>query len=253
MQPKMNHGSQPNVRLRRLTVRRGRTTVLRDVDLTLAAGTLTAIIGPSGSGKSTLLKSLLGRIRPAGGKVEAPEGGPVGYVPQDDALHLRLTVDEALHYAAALRLPDMSDDERKGRITHLVERLGLAERRGLRIGKLSGGQRKRVSVAMELLHEPNVLALDEPTSGLDPALEARLMALLTELAAEGRVVVTTTHAMNSLHRCDQLVILVDGEIAFAGPPMEAPGWFEAPGLHAIFDVIATKPGAAWARHWRSAR
>jgi ABC-type multidrug transport system ATPase subunit len=236
--------------VRGVTVQAGGNTLLGSVDLTLHPGELCALIGPSGAGKSTLLKVLLGIREADGGTVRLGAGtpgaaGPVGYVPQRDALHDGLTVERTLHHAARLRLPGAPEGERKNRILHALGDVGLSDRRDLRVGKLSGGQQKRVSVALELLTSPGLLILDEPTSGLDPGLEAQLMALFAALARQGRVVLVATHAMESLEQCHVLVVLHEGRVAYVGRPQEAPGYFGVDRFAAIFGVLRKGTGGEW--------
>jgi ABC-type multidrug transport system ATPase subunit len=238
-----------------LTVQAGSTTLLEHLDLRFFPGELVAIIGPSGAGKSTLFTVVLGVRKPSRGEVRLGDGpvsaaGPIGYVPQDDALHRVLTVRQALGFSARLRLPDATDAQREARIAEVVKTVGLDARLDLRIRKLSGGQRKRVSVALELLTAPGVLVLDEPTSGLDPGLEAHMMGLFRGLAEGGRVVLVSTHAMASLDRCHVVVVLVAGRVAYAGPPAEAPAWFESPDLNGMFDRIAKRAPLVWAKQWQ---
>jgi ABC-type multidrug transport system ATPase subunit len=233
-----------------VTVRAGDRTLLASVGLTLHPGELCALIGPSGAGKSTLLKVLLGLREADGGTVRLGAGppgatGPVGYVPQRDALHGALTVERTLHYAARLRLPDAPDGERQNRILHAMGDVGLMDRRDVRVGKLSGGQQKRVSVALELLTSPGLLILDEPTSGLDPGLEAQLMTLFAAVARQGRVVLVATHAMESLDRCHVLVVLHEGRVTYVGAPAEAPAFFGVARYAAIFDVLRKGTGGEW--------
>ncbi len=241
--------------LRGVEVRAGATTILSGMNLTLRPGELVGLIGPSGAGKSTMIKVLLGIREPTEGKVEAGGQplsalGPVGYVPQDDALHLSLTVAESLDFSAQLRLPDLEEEARAARIREVCAAVGLAERMDLKIGRLSGGQRKRVSVALELLTEPPVLILDEPTSGLDPGMEAQLMALFQEVARTGRVVMVATHAMQSLERCDALVVLVGGRLAFCGPPQSALSWFETDRYTGVFEELKKHAPLVWGRRWQ---
>lgn len=238
-----------------LTVRAGAHTLLDDLHMVVHPGELCALLGPSGAGKSTWMKAVLGVRRPSAGQVRLGDGsvsaaGPVGYVPQDDALHRVLTVDRVLDYAACLRLPGVAADERAARITDVLTRVDLAARRTVRVGRLSGGQRKRVSVAMELLTAPPVLILDEPTSGLDPGMEARTMELFAELAAEGRIVIVSTHAMASIDRCHVVVVLVAGKLAYAGPPGGCPAWFDAADMNGIFPAIAKRAPLVWSKRWQ---
>lgn len=244
----------PPLSLRGVEVRAGANTILASIDLSLHPGELVGLIGPSGAGKSTLIKVLLGLRAPSEGRVEAGGQplsalGPVGYVPQDDALHLSLRVAESLDYAARLRRPELDEAARADKVREVCARVGLADRMALEVGRLSGGQRKRVSVALELLTEPPVLILDEPTSGLDPGMEAQLMALFQEVARGGRVVMVATHAMQSLDRCDALVVLVGGRLAFCGPPRAALDWFQTDRYTGIFDVLKQHAPPVWGRKW----
>jgi ABC transport system ATP-binding/permease protein len=203
--------------------------LLSNVSLTARAGSLTAIIGPSGAGKSTLAKLIAGIIRPTTGAVTF-EGHDVhahrawlrhriGLVPQDDVLHHQLTVEEALGYAAELRLPQVSDQKRRRAVDEVLDELELTNRRQYRVDQLSGGERKRASVAMELLTEPSLLILDEPTSGLDPALDRQVMTMLRRLADAGRVVLVVTHCLTNLDICERVLFLTPGgKTAYFGPP-----------------------------------
>jgi ABC-type multidrug transport system ATPase subunit len=169
----------------------------------------------------------------------------VGYVPQDDALHRGLRVEAELSYAAELRLPEATGAERSARVTTVLRQVGLEDRNRARIRKLSGGQRKRVAVALELLTSPPLLVLDEPTSGLDPGLEARTMALLAEVAATGRMVLVATHAMASLERADALCVLVAGHVAYFGPPRQALPFFRVDRYEDLFHRLDEQPPRAW--------
>ena len=152
----------------------GGNRILHGIDLTLHPGEMCALIGPSGLGLGEPEDGLV-RV----GSTPVAEVGPVGYVPQDDALHRGLTVRRELAYTAELRMPETSVDERDARIAEVLDQVGLADRTDVLIRRLSGGQRKRVAVALELLTGPPLVILDEPTSGLDPGLEARTMTLLS--------------------------------------------------------------------------
>src|SRR4051794_32148798 len=208
-----------------VTVRRRQRVVLHDVDVSVARGELVAIAGASGAGKTTLLRVLAALEHPAAGRVDHAETGPsgtgvsIGFVPQDDIVHRELPVRSTLRYAAALRLPARAGtDEREAAVAELLDELGLAERAGVRVGALSGGQRKRVSIAVELLRRPSLLLLDEPTSGLDPATAAGVMSLLARIARRGVAVVVTTHREADLEQCDRVVFLGrTGRIAADGP------------------------------------
>jgi ABC transport system ATP-binding/permease protein len=242
--------------LRGVDVRAGSSQILHGVNLELRPGELCGLIGPSGAGKSTLIKVLLGLRKPAAGEARIGGGpvtdvGPIGYVPQDDALHSTLTVAQTLHYASALRMPGATDAERQARIDQVCLQVDLSERLGVRVAALSGGQRKRVSVALELLTRPPVLILDEPTSGLDPGLEARTMELFQQVARSGRIVLVATHAMQSLARCDALLVLVAGRVAYFGPPDQAAAYFRTERFAGIFDQLPKRKPGAWGKAWNT--
>jgi ABC-type multidrug transport system ATPase subunit/ABC-type multidrug transport system permease subunit len=229
--------------------------ILAPTTLTIEPGQLVAIIGESGSGKSTLIKALAGVTTPTAGTVNV-SGEPVagrltdiGYLPQDEIVHGKLSVTEALGYAAKLRLPhDTTAAERDQAVTQVLEELALTEHAGTRIELLSGGQRKRVGLAVELLGRPSLLFLDEPTTGLDPGLETRMMALLAELADHSRAVVVVTHATKNLGMCDKLVVMGrGGDLCFQGPPEEALAFFGADGYDGVYAALEDRPAAEWRR------
>jgi ABC-type multidrug transport system ATPase subunit len=205
-----------------------------------------AIVGASGAGKSTLMMALCGFQRATSGTI-AINGDDlyagydayrsiVGYVPQDDILHRQLTVRRALHHAARLRLPaDTADDEISARVAKVLADVDMSEHADKRIDQLSGGQRKRVSIACELLPDPLLLFLDEPTSGLDPGLERKLMFTLRRLADAGRTIVLITHATQNITVCDHIVYLVGGKMVYFGPPSQALEFF---GVAEFADIYA---------------
>src|SRR5271167_1483480 len=230
--------------------------LLQDVSFTAKPGTLTAVIGPSGAGKSTLVK-LIGGALPRSAGVVAFDGHDVhaeyasmrsriGMVPQDDVVHRQLTVEQALNYAAELRLPpDTSADDRRQVVERVLDELELAPHKTTRVDKLSGGQRKRASVAMELLTGPSLLILDEPTSGLDPALDRQVMTMLRDLADAGRVVLVVTHSLTYLDVCDQVLLLAPGgKTAFCGPPSDIGPTMGTTNWADIFSTVAGDPDGA---------
>ena len=204
--------------------------LLEKVSMIARPGTLTAIIGGSGAGKSTLSRLIAGYTQPTAGSVTfeghnihhqyAVLRSRIGMVPQDDVVHRQLTVNQALGYAAELRLPpDTSGTDRAEVVAGVLEELQLTPHADTRVDKLSGGQRKRASVALELLTGPSLLILDEPTSGLDPALDLQVMTMLRQLADAGRVVLVVTHSLTYLDICDQVLLMAPGgKTAFLGPP-----------------------------------
>ncbi|GAA1410045.1 FHA domain-containing protein [Kitasatospora putterlickiae] len=247
-----------------LVVRVGadRRVLLDDVSFPLAEKALLAVAGPSGAGKSTLLNALTG-LRPADDGTVLYDGRDlyrdyaelrrrIGLVPQDDILHTQLTVRRALSYAAELRFPgDTAKAEREARVAEVIHELGLDGRADLVISSLSGGQRKRVSVALELLTKPSLLFLDEPTSGLDPGMERSVMQMLRGLADDGRTVVVVTHSVLSLDVCDRLLVLAPGgRTAYYGPPAEALPFFGFTEWPQAFEAFENEDHRAWQRRFR---
>ncbi len=224
----------------------GTATLLHPTTFSIEPCELVAIVGASGAGKSTLMTALCGFTRATGGTV-AINGDDlyagydtyrsiIGYVPQDDILHRALSVDRALYHAARLRLPsDTGADEIAKRIAHVLAEVEMTEHSHKRIDQLSGGQRKRVSIACELLADPVLLFLDEPTSGLDPGLERKLMYTLRRLADGGRTIVLITHATQNINVCDHIAFLTAGRLVYFGPPSQALDFF---GVHDFADIYA---------------
>jgi ABC-type multidrug transport system ATPase subunit len=227
-------------------------TILRDVSLTVEPGELVGIAGGSGTGKTTLLEALAGVQPPDEGSVRfdgteiyrdlAAWRRVLGYVPQDDIIHAELPLARTLRYAARLRLPLQSSAHEIDRaVGEALRSLHLEERAGVPVRTLSGGQRKRASIAVELLTRPRVFFLDEPTSGLDPATATELLRVLRALAAAGATVTFTTHAVQDLASCDRIVFLAaGGHLAFAGTPAEAREYFEVEGLERVYERLATE-------------
>jgi ABC-type multidrug transport system ATPase subunit len=236
--------------------------LLQHVSLSVDKGAFVAVVGPSGAGKTTLLNALTG-FKPAdqgavfyGGRNLYAEYDElrrrIGYVPQDDIVHAQLTVSQALRFAAELRFPrDVPAVERERRVEEVLHELGLAERADLMIEKLSGGQRKRVNIGVELLTKPSPLFLDEPTSGLDPGLERGIMTLLRDLSRGGRTIVVVTHAVQSLTLCDRVLVLAPGgRVAFYGPPAIALRYFGRDDFVDVFTDIEAERDTPWdQRFW----
>ncbi len=239
------------------------TTILHGIDFKAKRGSLVGVLGPSGSGKSTLLFALSG-FRKANSGTVSIDGrslydefeelkSNIGFVPQDDIVPTTLTVERVLMYAADLRLPDFEAEAREGRVSGVIKTLGLAERRDLRVAKLSGGQRKRVSVGVELLTRPDYLFADEPTSGLDPALERALMESLKALADDDKVVVVTTHIMTSLDLLDLVCVLNAGRLAYFGPVDELKAFFGVSDYTQIYAALDSKEAKFWETKYRSSK
>jgi ABC-type multidrug transport system ATPase subunit/CRP-like cAMP-binding protein len=214
------------------TVGDGRV-ILADLSLCVYPGEFVVLVGGSGTGKTSLLHALNGFVPATSGSVtfngvdiyanmDVFRTG-LGYVPQDDIIHPELTVERTLQYAARLRLPDdTTTDEVDKRVAEVLEEVGLSERRKVAVKRLSGGQRKRVSLAVELLSRPRVFFLDEPTSGLDASLDARLMGQFRTLSEHGVTVLLTTHNVANLRMADKICWLGrGGRLVFFGSPPEA--------------------------------
>ncbi|MGY5130178.1 FHA domain-containing protein [Streptomyces nigrescens] len=240
----------------------GGKQILKDVSFGVPEKSLVAVIGPSGSGKSTLLKALTG-YRPANQgdvlydnrnlyKQFAELRQRIGLVPQDDILHKELTVQKALRYAAKLRFPgDTAESEREARIDEVLRELKLDIHKDKRVTSLSGGQRKRVSVALELLTKPSLIFLDEPTSGLDPGMDRDVMQLLRGLADDGRTVLVVTHSVAELGLCDKLLVMAPGGgVAYFGPPEEALNFFQYDTWADVFSAFENYRDYDWMGRWR---
>ncbi|HKV84509.1 MAG TPA: ATP-binding cassette domain-containing protein [Ktedonobacterales bacterium] len=209
-----------------------RKMLLDHVSLSILPGTFVAVIGASGAGKTTLLNALNGQHPATDGQVlyngqdyyqhARAFASSLAYVPQDDIIHKNLTVANALYYAARLRLPrDFRRKQIRERVQQVLADVEMTPQRHQLVSKLSGGQRKRVSIAVELLANPPIFFLDEPTSGLDPGLDRKMMRLLRRLADRGHTIVLTTHATSDISICDEVAFLAPGgRLAYYGPPEE---------------------------------
>jgi ABC-type multidrug transport system ATPase subunit len=229
----------------------GGRQVLHEVSLSIEPGELVALVGGSGAGKTTLLEILAGLRTPSAGQVMhdgvrvddgAMPGTGVGYVPQDDIIHAEMPLRRTLQYAARLRLPAGTSSEQADRVVdETIRELDLADRRDVSVRMLSGGQRKRASIGVELLTRPRTFFLDEPTSGLDPSTSAEVVSLLRALTRRGVTVVLTTHEPATLDRCDQVVFLTrNGHLAFAGPPSVARRYFGVDDLVEVYHRLASE-------------
>ncbi|MGV9611718.1 FHA domain-containing protein [Nocardia xishanensis] len=252
-----------SVSVQNLIVRIADGKVLLDgVSFPIPHRSLVGVIGPSGAGKSTLLGAVTG-LRPATEGTVRYDGRDlytnydelrhrIGLVPQEDILHNQLQTRRALLYAAELRFPgDTRKEEREQRVDEVLEELGLAQHAETRIDRLSGGQRKRVNVALELLTKPSLLFLDEPTSGLDPGLDKTVMEMLSELAHDGRTVIVVTHSVANLDACDRLLVLVPGgRLAYYGPPAEGLRHFGQRSWAEVFQAFDREEDRDWAGEFR---
>jgi ABC-type multidrug transport system ATPase subunit len=243
----------------------GGRQILHQVSLTIEPGALVALVGGSGAGKTTLLGILAGLGTPSAGQVmhdgvRIGDGGKrhagVGYVPQEDIIHGEMPLRRTLQYAARLRLPTGTSSGQADRVVdEILHELDLADRRDVAVRMLSGGQRKRASIAVELLTRPGTFFLDEPTSGLDPSTSAEVVRLLRQLARRGVTVVLTTHEPATIDRCDQVVFLTrNGHLAFAGTPAQARRYFGVDDLVEVYHRLASQDTPrAWAERFAAWR
>jgi ABC-type multidrug transport system ATPase subunit len=247
---------QPAIEVRAIgqQARSSEEVTLRDVSLTVGHGELMAIIGGSGSGKTTLLDAMSGLRPPSSGTVArstvgpVPAGRHVGYIPNADTIHPVLPLDRALRYTAALRGAKVCD----GGVADALRAVDLAGRAATPAGELDAGQRKRATIAAELLTEPAQLFLEEPTIGLDPAEGAEVMRRLRRLCDNGTTVVLTTQNPLDAVRCDKVAVLATGgHLAFFGTPVAACDYFAADSLDEIYERLAGlgDPAAAWSRRF----
>ena len=197
----------------KLVVQKGKTEILHGLDMTIQAGTITGLIGPSGSGKTTLMRAVVGVQKyegilqvldqPAGKASLRPR---IGYVTQSPAVYDDLTVKQNIHYFARVAGVSMHDAEA------VIAKVQLEDKQKQLVHSLSGGQRARVSLAVALLGDPDVLVLDEPTVGLDPILRNELWEQFEELAKQGKTLLVSSHVMDEAERCSELVLIRDGDL-----------------------------------------
>lgn len=234
--------------------------ILHNINLTVFTSEFVGLIGPSGSGKTTLMNIINGYVKPSRGEVVLNQTnlhenydlfrGNIGYVPQDDIIHRELTVNESLFYSAKLRLPaDTTNEEIEYRVDEILKKLDILKAKHVIIGSpektgISGGQRKRVNLAQELITQPSILLLDEPTSGLDPKTDSDIMKLLRILADEGRIILLTTHHIteSNFKLFDNLILLTTGgRLAFYGPAYpDSVKFFDASSPSEIFTNLELK-------------
>ncbi|HIK24708.1 MAG TPA: ATP-binding cassette domain-containing protein [Thermosynechococcus sp. M46_R2017_013] len=253
---------------RRVKTPAGDRPLLQDVSFVAEPKQLVGVVGGSGTGKSTLLKVLMGLDPLQEGQVLlnglnlhrnlATYRHQIGYVPQEDIVHARLTVAEVLNYAAQLRLPaDTDAQNRRAAIQRVLEQVQLTGTEHQRVASLGGGERKRLSIAVELLANPKLFLLDEPTSGLDPGLDFLLMQLLRQLADQERTIILVTHATSHVNLCDRVLVLgAGGRLCYFGPANEACHFFSPTGdrplnsVAEIYALLTPANSAEWSQKFR---
>ncbi|MBC6420578.1 MAG: ATP-binding cassette domain-containing protein [Hormoscilla sp. SP12CHS1] len=246
--------------LREVKDKKGKRRKLLDrITLAIEPGQFVALVGGSGAGKSTLMRTLLGIDPTTEGTLQINGEDlrtnfniyrtQIGYVPQDDIIHKSLTVAEVLTYAAKLRLPPDLDVSQV--VEKTLEEIEMSDRQDMLVSQLSGGQRKRVSIGVELLADPKLFFLDEPTSGLDPGLDKKMMQLLRKLADQGRTVILVTHATANITQCDRIVFLGrGGRLCYFGPPQEASKFFTLTSQKDFADIyIKLEQGEHVVQQW----
>ncbi len=231
--------------------------LLKDISLSVKPGEFVCVLGPSGAGKTTLVRTLLGQLTPSRGEIRFGSlrvsgdsellNGLIGYVPQKEIVHDELPVGRALHYAAKLRLPpSMSRKEIAERIHAIEKDVGISHLHETPVGNLSGGESKRVSLAVELLSLPRILIVDEATSSLDPASDARIMHLLAEYAKKYSItLLCITHHLENAKLADRLLILASGHLVWSGGAKEALNHFGVHRLSQIYLLLEDQPVDQW--------
>ena len=240
-----------------------KTAILKGVDFQASSGHLVAIIGPSGCGKSTFLKAIAGIARHTEGQISwlgrviaddydiEPE--MLAYIPQFGTFHEELTVEEILIDAAILRLGRTDKTVIQARISEVATITGLDLLRDRQAKVLSGGQKRRLALAIELVSEPSIILADEVTSGLDPKSSSEITLLLRELASrKGKIVLHVTHELKHLDLYDSVLVLAGGEVAFHGPPSEATAYFQTADRDDIFQRLGEVSSEEWGASWKEA-
>jgi len=241
----------------------GAGDILRNISLVIRPQEFVGVLGPCGAGKSTLVNVLAGRLRPTGGAV-CYDGEDlvknidlyrprIGYVPQQDIVHGELDVESALRYALKLRQPDINRREATARVDSILDQLGLAADRQRQICLLSGGQRKRVNLGVELVAMPELLFLDEVTSGQDMGKDLEMMDLFHRISRQGRTVVCVTHNVEYVDRCDLVALLCGGRLVFYGPPKDMLDYFGIRRVSEVYRRLEDRPCEEWEREYLRTR
>ena len=239
-------------------------TLLSEITLRIPKGHFAAVLGPSGCGKSTLLKAIagirehtLGTIHWNGRDLTAEKDmdpHEIGYVPQFSIAHELLTVEESVESALRLRVAGLGEEERNERAAKVLQNLGLEEIADRRVSLLSGGQKRRLAMAMEMVSSPNLLLCDEVTSGLDPKSEDEIVKLMHDLSrADDRIVLSVTHSLQHVSLYDSVIILYQGVLAYHGSPEFLAHYFGIQRPEELYPRLAERKAADWQRSWHKYR
>ena len=234
---------------------------LKQSSFEIPSESMLAVMGPSGCGKSTLLKALCGDSPPTSGSVYMLGfefnshydflKTQIGYVPQDDIVHRELTIDQSLYYAAKLRMPQATDENITEKINEVLAELNIDHIRDSLVGKISGGQRKRVSIAVEILTDPMILFLDEPTSPLDPQTIEEFLGILRRLAEKGTTVITVTHKPDDLEFMDSVVFMAEGgHIAYQDSVEGCLDYFKVKSIREVYGQLEGEKAEPWIVKWK---
>jgi ABC-2 type transport system ATP-binding protein len=218
----------------------GKRLVLNQINLTVESGEIFGLIGPSGSGKTTLVKIIVGMDSPSQGDVQVLNTAVpnlkllqrIGYMAQADALYSDLTGEENLAFFASLF--KLKKEDQKKRIAYAAQLVNLTDDLKKKVQNYSGGMKRRLSLAVALIQDPEILILDEPTVGIDPELRRSIWAELYRLKNEGKTILVTTHVMDEAEKCDRLAMVRDGEIITSGSPAELKNQFGITSLEEVF-------------------
>ncbi len=223
----------------------GKFAALSDVTFDVGAGTLLGVLGPSGSGKTTLIRIIAGLLAPTSGEARVfdhvmPDrtvAGRIGYMPQNYALYSDLTVKENLAFYAGMY------GVKTKLVDGLIEQMDLTPRSNSSVYTLSGGERRRTSLAAALVNSPDLLLLDEPTVGLDPRLRVRLWDRFRAMAGKGDTLLISSHVMDEMERCDRVLLISEGRLIADGSPSELKTKAGVKTLEDVFLVLTAKTDA----------
>ena len=238
--------------------------LVEEVSLRVPKGHFMAIVGPSGCGKTTLLKTIAGLNPESAGALfwdernlsedEDFEPTEIGYVPQFSIAYDPLTVDESVEAATRLRVRSRNTAELDQRIDRVLEETGLNPISDRQVKVLSGGQKRRLGLAMELVSDPKILLCDEVTSGLDPRSEREIVRLLHDLSRkDGRIVLSVTHSLAHLELYDSVLVLHEGRLAFHGPPEQLTHYFSVHDTEEVYPRLASQGAERWHASWQKHR